>query len=57
MFCSTLLFAQTETLIIDAQNFQADEKWGFYIYRKCKIKMGQDKLNAKSWCIFFTNKK
>lgn len=26
IICSTLLFAQSETLVIDAQDFQADDK-------------------------------
>ena len=59
LLCSTLLFAQTETLIIDAQNFQADEKNGISIFTgNVKIKMGEDKLNAQRVDVFFeTDKK
>ena len=28
LICSTFLFAQIETLMIDAQNFEADDKKG-----------------------------
>ena len=31
LLCSTLLLAQTETLIIDSQDFQADDKKGISI--------------------------
>nr|WP_269091627.1 lipopolysaccharide transport periplasmic protein LptA [Aliarcobacter butzleri] len=59
MFCSTLLFAQSETLIIDAQDFQADDKKGISIFTgNVKIKMGEDKLNAQRVDVFFeTDKK
>jgi lipopolysaccharide export system protein LptA len=59
LFCSTLLFAQSETLIIDAQNFQADDKKGISIFTgNVKIKMGEDKLNAQRVDVFFeTDKK
>lgn len=58
LLCSSLLFAQTETLIIDAQNFQADEKNGISIFTgNVKIKMGQDKLNAQKVDIFFITDK
>nr|WP_269090615.1 lipopolysaccharide transport periplasmic protein LptA [Aliarcobacter butzleri] len=59
MFCSALLFAQSETLIIDAQDFQADDKKGISIFTgNVKIKMGEDKLNAQRVDVFFeTDKK
>ena len=59
LFCSTLLFAQSETLIIDAQDFQADDKKGISIFTgNVKIKMGEDKLNAQRVDVFFeTDKK
>ena len=58
LICSTILFAQTETLTIDAQNFEADdEKRNFNIYRKCKNKMGQDRLNAQRVDVYFTTDK
>lgn len=58
LFCSTMLFAQTETLIIDAQNFQADEKNGISIFTgNVKIKMGQDKLNAQKVDVVFVTDK
>ncbi|MBF7070109.1 lipopolysaccharide transport periplasmic protein LptA [Aliarcobacter butzleri] len=54
LFCSTLLFAQSETLIIDAQDFQADDKKGISIFTgNVKIKMGEDKLNAQRVDVFF----
>jgi len=59
LFCSALLFAQSETLIIDAQDFQADDKKGISIFTgNVKIKMGEDKLNAQRVDVFFeTDKK
>jgi lipopolysaccharide export system protein LptA len=58
LLCSTLLFAQTETLIIDSQNFQADDKKGISIFTgNVKIKMGEDKLNADRVDVFFTTDK
>ncbi|MCT7909144.1 lipopolysaccharide transport periplasmic protein LptA [Arcobacter lacus] len=56
---STFLFAQSETLIIDAQDFQADDKKGISIFTgDVKIKMGEDKLNAQRVDVFFeTDKK
>lgn len=59
LFCSTLLFAQSETLIIDAQDFRADDKKGISIFTgNVKIKMGEDKLNAQRVDVFFeTDKK
>ncbi|MDZ7818318.1 MAG: lipopolysaccharide transport periplasmic protein LptA [Aliarcobacter sp.] len=58
LLCSTILFAQTETLVIDAQNFEADDKKGISIFTgDVKIKMGQDKLNANRVDVFFTTDK
>lgn len=58
LLCSSILFAQTQTLIIDAQNFQADEKNGISIFTgNVKIKMGEDKLNAQKVDIFFVTDK
>ena len=58
LLCSTLLLAQTETLIIDSQDFQADDKKGVSIFTEnVKIKMGQDKLNADRVDVFFTTDK
>ena len=58
LLCSTLLLAQTETLIIDSQDFQADDKEGVSIFTgNVKIKMGQDKLNADRVDVFFTTDK
>jgi lipopolysaccharide export system protein LptA len=58
LICSTILFAQSETLIIDAQNFQADDKNGISIFTgNVKIKMGEDRLNADRVDVYFiTNK-
>ena len=58
MLCSTILFAQTETLVIDAQNFEADDKKGISTFTgNVKIKMGQDKLNAEKVDVYFTTDK
>lgn len=58
LICSTLLFAQSETLIIDAQNFEADDKKGISIFTgNVKIRMGEDKLNANRVDVFFTTDK
>ena len=58
LLCSTLLFAQSETLIIDAQDFQADDKKGISIFTgNVKIKMGDDKLNADRVDVYFTTDK
>lgn len=55
LLCSTILFAQNETLVIDALNFEADDKKGVSIFTgNVKIKMGQDKLNAQRVDVFFT---
>ena len=46
LICSVLLFAQTETLMIDAQNFEGDDKKGISIFTgNVKIKMNKDILN------------
>ena len=58
LICSTILFAQSETLVIDAQNFQADDKNGISIFTgNVKIKMGEDKLNAEKVDVYFTTDK
>ena len=58
LICSTLLLAQSETLIIDAQNFEADDKKGISIFTgNVKIKMGEDKLNAEKVDVYFTTDK
>ncbi len=58
LICSTILFAQTETLTIDAQNFEADDKKGISIFTgNVKIKMGEDKLNAEKVDVYFTTDK
>ena len=58
LICSTFLFAQSETLVIDAQNFEADDKKGISTFTgDVKIKMGQDKLNAQKVDIYFTTDK
>ncbi len=58
LVCSTLLFSQTQKLIIDAQNFEADDKKGISSFDgDVKIEMGKDKLAANSVDIYFeTNK-
>ena len=58
LLCSTILFAQSETLVIDAQNFQADDKNGISIFTgNVKIKMGEDRLNADRVDVYFTTNK
>ena len=58
LICSTILFAQTETLTIDAQNFEADDKKGISIFTgNVKITMGQDRLNAQRVDVYFTTDK
>lgn len=58
LFCTTMLFAQSETLEIDALDFQADDKKGISIFTgNVKIKMGQDRLNAKRVDVFFETDK
>ena len=58
LICSTILFAQTETLTIDAQNFEADDKKGISIFTgNVKIKMGQDRLNADKVDVYFIRKR
>ena len=55
---SSFLFAQTQQLIVDAQNFEADDKKGISTFTgNVKIKMDKDKLNAQKVQIFFINKK
>ena len=52
--CSAFLFAETETLIIDADNFQGDDKKGISTFTgNVKIKKGQDKLNANKVDVYF----
>lgn len=54
LFCVGLLFAQNEELIIDAKNFEADDKKGISTFTgSVKVKMGEDKLNAQKVDIFF----
>ena len=58
LLCSSLLFSQTEQLVIDAQNFEANDKKGISSFTgNVKIKMGKDKLNANKVDIFFVTKK
>ena len=55
---SSLVFAQTQQLIVDAKNFEADDKKGISTFTgNVKIKMDKDKLNAQKVQIFFVNKK
>ena len=58
LICSTILFAQTETLTIDAQNFEADDKKGVSVFTgNVKITMEQDRLNAQRVDVYFTTDK
>jgi len=58
LVCSTLLLAQTQQLVIDAQNFEANDKKGISTFSgNVKIQMGKDKLNAQKVDIYFVTKK
>lgn len=58
LVCGTLLLAQAEQLIIDAQNFEANDKKGISTFTgNVKIQMGKDRLNANKVEIFFVSKK
>lgn len=58
ILCSVVLFAQSETLVIDAQNFQADDKKGISTFTgNVKMKMGADRLNAEKVDVFFMTDK
>ena len=56
---STVLFAQNDILEIDSIDFQADDKKGISIFTgNVKVKMNQDRLNAKKVEVYFeTDKK
>ncbi|MDO6826917.1 lipopolysaccharide transport periplasmic protein LptA [Poseidonibacter sp. 1_MG-2023] len=58
LVCSTLLLGQTQQLVIDAQNFEANDKKGISTFTgNVKIQMGKDKLNAQKVDIYFVTKK
>ena len=58
LLCSIYLFAQSETLTIDAQNFEADDKKGISIFTgNVKMKMGEDRLNAQRVDVYFITDK
>ncbi len=58
LICSTLLFAQSEKLIIDAQKFEANDKKGFSTFEgNVNIKMVKDKLKADKVDVYFVTKK
>ena len=58
LILASLLSAQTQQLVIDAKNFEADDKKGISVFSgDVKIKMDKDKLNAQKVEIFFVNKK
>ena len=58
LICSVFLYAQTETLMIDAQNFESDDKKGISIFTgNVKMKMGEDKLNANKVDVYFITDK
>ncbi len=58
LILSSLVLAQTQQLIVDAQNFEANDKKGISTFTgNVKIKMDKDKLNAQKVEIFFVNKK
>jgi len=58
LVCSTLMFAQTQKLVIDAEKFEANDQKGISSFTgNVKIKMGKDKLSANKVDIYFTSKK
>jgi len=58
LVCSTLLFAQSQKLIIDAKNFEGNDKKGISTFTgNVKIQMDKDRLNAQKVDIYFTSKK
>jgi len=58
LVCSTLLLGQTQQLVIDAQNFEVNDKKGISTFTgNVKIQMGKDKLNAQKVDIYFVTKK
>lgn len=47
LLCATVMFAQTQKLIIDANNFETNDKKGLSIFTgNVKLKMIKDKLTA-----------
>src|SRR5574344_1657491 len=57
-FCSSLLFAQSKTLVIDALDFKADDNKGISTFTgNVKIRMAEDKLNAQKVDVFFETDK
>lgn len=55
---STLVFAQTQKLIINAKKFEASEKKNISSFSgDVEIQMGEDRLNAQKVDIFFKEKK
>ncbi|MFK2821947.1 lipopolysaccharide transport periplasmic protein LptA [Arcobacter sp. YIC-80] len=58
LVCSTLLFAQTQKLVIDAQKFEASDSKGISTFTgNVKIQMGKDRLEANKVDIYFVSKK
>lgn len=59
LLCSSLLFsAQSEQLVVDAKNFEANDKKGISVFTgNVKIKMNKDKLSAQKVEIYFVSKK
>lgn len=59
LMCSSLLFAaQSEKLIVDAQNFEANDKSGISTFTgNVKIQMNKDRLSANKVQIYFSTKK
>lgn len=54
LFSISLIFGKSEQLIVDAQNFKANDKKGISVFTgDVKIKMGKDKLNAQKVEIYF----
>ncbi|MGA1931279.1 lipopolysaccharide transport periplasmic protein LptA [Arcobacter sp. YIC-464] len=58
LVCSTLLFGQTQKLVIDAQKFEASDSKGISTFTgDVKIQMGKDRLEANKVEIYFESKK
>lgn len=58
LVCTSLLFAQSQKLVIDAEKFEASDKKGISTFTgNVKIQMGKDRLNANKVEIYFVTKK
>ncbi len=57
LFCVTVLFADTQKLIIDALNFETNDLKGLSIFTgNVKLQMGKDRLNSNKLEIYMKRK-